>query len=190
MQWWGQETKWEAPGHISLDPRSEFLTPDPLGPFLQWSALQVGQGLGGGLCLPWGHCPLKCLSLPQWKQAPGFCFCPLTFGALKLTPCRPQWELQSFAPFFFSLCSSLNNTDLLNNTNVAALRRHSKSVSGLKANFLFPPNIWSSLSNKFVFKNKLALWGIWAQISVFSQCLPKPFQRSCEISLLFLSHSR
>ena len=46
-----------------------------LGQLFQWSPLQVGQSLGGGLCLPWGHCPLKWPSLPQWKEAPHFCFC-------------------------------------------------------------------------------------------------------------------
>ena len=51
----------------------------PWGQWLfQWSPLQVGQVLCGGLWLPWGHCPFKCSSLPQRKQAPGFSIVLLT----------------------------------------------------------------------------------------------------------------
>ena len=102
--------------------------------FFQWSPLQVGQGHGGGLCLPCGHCALKCPSLPQRKQTLAFGFCPPTFGALKLTPCRATKRASAFlfSLLSFSLCSSWS---LLKSTDVAALRRHSKSILGPKANF-------------------------------------------------------
>ena len=111
----------------------------PWGQLLfQWSPLQVGQGLGGDLCLHWGRCPLKCPSFPQWKGAPDFCFCPPTLAVLKLAPCR---AIMRASAFLLSLLSfSLHPSwSLLKNTDVAALRRHSKSISGPKVNF------WSSL---------------------------------------------
>ena len=117
----GQNGKPWALSILILDLSFWPLKPPSLGMLLfQWSHLQVVQGLGGGLCLPLGHCPLTFPSLPQQKQTPGFCLCPPTFVALRLTPCRAIMRALAFllSLFSFSLGSSWLR---FKNTDVAAL---------------------------------------------------------------------
>ena len=67
---------------------------------------------------------------------------------------------------------------------MAALRRHSKSILGPKANFWFPPNNWSQLSNKLVFRDKLAPWDMSHTSKVMLKILQARFQQYVNQELL------